>query len=90
MSALEWLRMLEATAGGYGTLIDECAGSLAVAAHVLAAARVEARGYTRAVPTEAELYGAAQEIAARTALTAPHVTASALASECRAAGLEVM
>lgn len=87
--AREWLVRLETTPGAYREML-EAVGDLYMAAHMLARARLETRGYNSPVPSRADLYAALQELHARAGLTMPLPTAAAAASICEAGGLPVV
>jgi hypothetical protein len=89
-SPAEWLRWLEACPGAHAQILEAHEGSIALAAHALARARLLSGGRGSPPPTRAELYAAAQEIHSRSGRTSFLPTAHALASECEHEGLDVI
>ncbi|SRR5260221_9864862 len=83
---LEWLSRLQ-DAGAYGALVED-AGSLALAAHRLAAAVCRARSVPTELPTLSELQVAARTITLACGLPAP--TARAMLQACALAGCLVI
>jgi hypothetical protein len=84
----EWLFSL-GSEGAHRRLLEE-AGSLPVAAWLLAKARCMAGPVSTEVPTTRELRGAAREISRRTGMGEDVPSARALASQCEAMGLLVI
>lgn len=86
----EWLLRLATTHGAHDALVDECDGSLAAAAHRLAAAKREVCGFGRALPNAQELWIAAREIASRSMRMTFVPSRESIAQEARSIGLAVL
>lgn len=85
---LAWL--VHGGAAAYERMLDEHGGSLALAAHRLAAAKCRAWHRSLPVPTPVDVVVAAREIVDRTGGMRPVPSTTVLVSECVAAGLEVI
>jgi hypothetical protein len=80
---------VRATSLALAKILEDNAGSLALAAYELATTRLAPRAQARVTPTSREIWTAAQEIAVCTGWIDPVPPHFLLAADCKRAGLLV-